>query len=579
MLNFINKLKIRQKMFIIISFFIIGFIIFGAYALYSISKAKVNGEMYDKIVQGKDLVADILPPPEYIIEANLVTYQILNETDKNNIETLIKKSDDLEKDYNDRHEFWIKTLPEGDMKKYMTVDAYKYATEFFEIRDNEFFPAIKEGNKEKAESLLTGKMAEAYKNHRDNIDKVVTLANESNAEVEKQAAIFINKTIIILLIVAFCIALIVILISMIISKSITNPLSLVITNLEKISKGDFSGELNKNLKNRRDEIGDIINTIDLMKISLKNLIANITEESTNIKEVVYNVVKNMKNLDLDIEDVAAITEELSAGMEESLASAEEMLAASKEIETFVDTIAKGAKDGAIEAGEINNRAENIKQSVNDSQQKANVVIIEVIKDVEKSIENSRVIEQIDILSETIMQITAQTNLLSLNASIEAARAGDAGKGFSVVAEEIRKLAEESKNTVVEIQNISSKVTESVNDLTNNSQKLIKFVENDVVEDYKSMLDVADRYSDDARFVDSLVTKFSSTSEELLTSVHDVIMAIDNVSKTSSQGAEGTVNVAQKVNNITVQANDVIVQTNKLDESAKNLKDGTSRFTI
>jgi len=201
-------------------------------------------------------------------------------------------------------------------------------------------------------------------------------------------------------------------------------------------------------------------------------------------------------------------------MEESLASAEEMLAASKEIETFIDTIVQGAKEGSREAREINSRAENIKKSVNKSEQKANLVIIEVINDVEKSIENSSVIEQIKILSETIMQITSQTNLLALNASIEAARAGEAGKGFSVVAEEIRKLAEESKVTVVEIQNISYKVTESVTDLSNNSQKLIKFVENDVVEDYKSMLDVADRYSDDAKFVDSLVTKFSLTSEEL-----------------------------------------------------------------
>ncbi len=566
-------------MLIIISFFIIGFIIFGAYALYSFSKVKVNGEMYNNIIQGKDLVADILPPPEYIIESDLLTYQILNETDKNNVETLIKKSEDLETEYNTRHEVWVKTLPEGDMKKYMTVDGYKYAVEFFNVRDKEFFPAIRAGNREKAESLVNGKLLEAYKNHRENIDKVVTLANESNTKIENQASSIINNTIVILIVVALVIAFIVIVISIIISKTITNPLILAVSSLDDIASGDFSKELPQNMKKRKDEIGDIIRAIDLMKASLKNLISRLTGECVNINEIAENVLKNINGLDMDIEDVAALAEELSAGMEESLASTEEMSSSSKEIEVFVDNIAQEAATGLRQAKEISNRAENVKISINKSQNKAQGIINEVIKDVEKSIENSKVIEKIKMLSQTIMQITSQTNLLALNASIEASRAGEAGRGFSVVAEEIRKLAEESQNTVVEIQNVTQIITESVNDLSTNSQKLIVFVEEEVTADYTGMLKVADRYSDDGKFIDSLATKFSTITKELLSTIHEVIVAIDNVAKTSSDGAEGTINVAQKVNDVTVKSNEVIIQTNKLDEILKNLKEVTTVFKI
>lgn len=579
MFNIVNKLKIRYKILVIINFFIIGFVIFGAYSLYSISKVKVNGEMYNEIVKGKDLVADILPPPEYIIESNLIAYQILNENDKNNIENLIKTSEQLEKDYNDRHEFWIETLPEGEMKKYMTVDAYNYAVEFFKIRDNEFFPAVRDGNKEKAESLLTGKLADAYRNHRSYIDKVVNLANDNNNAVETQANTFIDKAVIILIGVALVIGFIVILLSIIVSKTITTPLVSIIDNLNFISKGDFSSELPKHLLGRKDELGDIVVAIDKMKFSLKNLVGEVKHECENIEEIVTNVVGNIQNLDSFIDDVASVTEELSAGMEESLASTEEMFVASKEIEVFVHNITQESKIGLNEANEINSRAEKIKISVTESEDKARLIIREVIKDVEKSIENSKVIEKVKMLTETIMQITSQTNMLALNASIEASRAGDLGKGFAVVAEEIRKLAEQSKMTVVEIQNTTKTITKAVDDLSFNSKKLIKFVEKDVVKDYKSMIDLSDNYNKDAKFLDTLVSKFSYTSEELLSTIKEVAISVDNVAKASSEGAEGTINVAQKINDITSKSNEVMNQTEKLEIILKKLRKGTNMFKV
>ena len=201
------------------------------------------------------------------------------------------------------------------------------------------------------------------------------------------------------------------------------------------------------------------------------------------------------------------------------------------------------------------------------------------EELEKAIENSKIVEQINVLSESIMQITEQTNLLALNAAIEAARAGEAGKGFSVVAEEIRKLAEQSKDTVIEIQNITAKVTESVTELSSSSNKLLQFVSTDVHNDYKTMLDVADKYSDDANFVENLVTEFSSTSEELLASIQDVLKTIDEVAQAATDGAGGTTDIAQRITDITSKSNDVLELTKKSQDSSEKLKQEILRFKI
>lgn len=364
-----------------------------------------------------------------------------------------------------------------------------------------------------------------------------------------------------------------------ISKSIAKPLKLAVDHLNQVSKGDFSRQVPEAFKSRKDEAGDIAKGIDLMQRELVVLINKVSKETNEIESVVDSVKSSVTLLDNSIETVSATTEELSASMEETAASSEEMAATSQEIERAVYSIAEKSQKGAMEASNISKRAEETKENITASQKKAYEIFIGTKKQLEEAISNSKVVEQINVLSESIMQITSQTNLLALNAAIEAARAGEAGKGFSVVADEIRKLAEQSKETVIEIQGVTKKVTDAVSHLNLSSKQLLDFMSTDVDKDYNSMLDVAEKYSQDAKFVDNLVTDFSSTSEELLASIQDILRTIDNVAEAASEGASGTTDIAQRVSDVSDKSNDVLNQVLKSKESADKLKEEMAKFIL
>lgn len=364
-----------------------------------------------------------------------------------------------------------------------------------------------------------------------------------------------------------------------VSRSISNPLGLAVGHLETLATGNFSIELPKVLKGRKDEIGKISNSISQMQEELRNLISEIGLEAKNVRSVVDSVSEDVNILNTNMEEVSSSTQQLSAGMEETAASSEEMNATSSEIEKSIQSIAQRAQEGAEEASSIKNRAESIKLNFTESRKKNEDTFSRTKADLEKAIEDSKIVAQINVLSKSIIEITSQTNLLALNAAIEAARAGESGKGFAVVAEEIRKLAEQSKDTIGEIQSLTQKVIQAVSTLSGSSSHLLEFMSNDVDNDYKTMLNVADKYSKDAGFVDTLVTDFSVTSEELLASIQNVLKIIEQVTLSSNEGAEGTSNIASKVTDAAEKANDIMKEIEKSKESSENLKHHILKFKI
>jgi methyl-accepting chemotaxis protein len=277
--------------------------------------------------------------------------------------------------------------------------------------------------------------------------------------------------------------------------------------------------------------------------------------------------------------ISASTEELSASMEETSASTEEVDASTHVIDTLIEEVVEQANSGMDFTDKLRTRASRIKSSSEEAKDKA-VNLYQNSKEVlSVSIEKSKEVEKINLLTGSILEIADQTNLLALNAAIEAARAGEAGKGFSVVAEEIRKLASTSQNSANEIQSVTQGVIKSVSDLAENASALIDFIESNVLEDYESLTKIGDRYDRDANNLSEIFNQLVQTTKDMRASVTSVNETISNITVTISDSAKGVSDVASHVNDIMRVSEKVTKEIDIVKVNSKTLKDYVGEFKI
>ena len=358
---------------------------------------------------------------------------------------------------------------------------------------------------------------------------------------------------------------------------IVKAIKQIVKAMKEIADGNLNYEFNK--INRNDELGILGESIETMQYSLRNIIKAIIKETDKVNEAV--VVSNSSILELNenLENVTDKIEELSGGVVGTAASTQELNSISTEIEFSIETIADKAQQGAVSADEISKKAIALKDSSITHQREADETRIKIKNTMDEALVRIKEIEKIKVLTDGILQISSQTNLLALNAAIESARAGEAGKGFSVVADQIRKLAENSQITANEIQGTVDTIFKNVNDLTEVSREALEYIETKVVDSYKDSVIVGENYDKDAIYVNSLVTDLSATSEELLASMKTVTELINDISRTSNEGAEGTGDIVDKVLKIRERATDVRIQTDSVKQSSEQLKNLISKFNI
>ncbi|MEX2092980.1 MAG: PAS domain-containing methyl-accepting chemotaxis protein [Pirellulales bacterium] len=245
-MKWFKNVGFKGKLMCLLAAYAVGILIFGMVAYCTINKVKVNGPIYGQIVEGKDLIADVLPPPEYIIESYLTAFKLAEQTDAEAISRLDEKLKTLKNEYDTRHEFWVATLADGPLKEALVDRSYQPAEAFYETYESKFLPAVQAGNSAKAKELLAGPLTRQYDAHRAAIDDVVKMANKQNAAIEASAAFTISRSVWMLAGITACSLVLFIALGERLARSIDKYVACSTSELAAIGKSQAVIEFNLN---------------------------------------------------------------------------------------------------------------------------------------------------------------------------------------------------------------------------------------------------------------------------------------------------------------------------------------------
>ena len=344
----------------------------------------------------------------------------------------------------------------------------------------------------------------------------------------------------------------------------------------RCNKGDITKRIHVG---SRDEVGRLAIAINDLVAQMQIIIRVITEGCGQMEEKQADIISNVEKVNATADHTMRNLGVMSRGMQLVTGAIEGVQQDTGVLDHTVENMLEVAQNGRNYAADIKEKAGKMKVTAVESKQEATLVMKEIDTAMTESIANSRQIHKITELTEEILGIAGTTNLLALNASIEAARAGEAGRGFAVVAEEIRKLADSSRESANNIQEISNRVVESVEELSENATRLLEFMNTRVMKDYDALEDTGSNYHEAADHVDEMMNEFGQKIDELLSVLQNVNTANTQMEATVGDSTEKLSVVEKNNQGLQQEMKDISYAVEELAASAGQLKESIRCFTV
>lgn len=335
----------------------------------------------------------------------------------------------------------------------------------------------------------------------------------------------------------------------------------------------------KNCTAEKKEVREISYLIEELENRVVSTIQKTQQEAGLIRDMISETDSHVSDMNGSIMEISAVMEETGASVTTQTASISEIDANCQDVARAMDELSRNTQTITERANEIIIRVEQMVPELLDDKKNAIDITIDSKRSLEDAIEETKEIGKIVEVSEAISAIAEQTNLLALNASIEAARAGEAGKGFAVVAEEIKKLSTTTGNEIEKVNGLVEKVMESMNKLSDASNKIISFLDEIVLKDYDKLEMLAGSYKKDADYYVEVSNVLGTHIENLSASIVNINQIIDtiDVSQKELDGAVQSVN--DNLQMITSASENVSAETKDVMKSVTSLQETVGQFNL
>lgn len=571
-----GKKKLSTKL-ILIPVFIVGFVSVISSGLSLKNLSKVNdaaSQIVDTSMVGTEMLNDI----------EMETVNIHTLALSHIISTDLSSMIDIVSEVRN-HEDKLKQLLD-DYNPYVTLETKRS----YKIICDNYTSLVKECGNVMAYSAA-GKNEEAYKTangsiakYTKNIEKAISSMREHVNSVTQEERKSLESTyhasvvtctftiaisIIALLFVVFAVVTMVIKPLLRTQKEING----IIVNIDN-KKGDLTQRVTPINNAEVDAVGKGIN---VFMTKLQAIFKAVVTNSARMERVVDDVRQSVQTSNSSVSDLSALTEELSATMQDISENASVINTNTDNVAKEVELIAEKTDELTGYTKDMKAHAQSMESVARTNMESTDRKVSEILEVLQKAIEDSNSVKQVNSLTNDILNIASQTNLLALNASIEAARAGEAGRGFAVVASEISQLAAASQEAANNIQRINAVVTNSVNNLSDNANGLVSYINDSILPEFERFVESGVEYNDKASFIEGTMTDFKEKTDSLKQSMLEISSSINTISHAINEGVNGVVSAADSTQLIVEDMDNISHKMDENYEIADSLKKETSIF--
>jgi methyl-accepting chemotaxis protein len=523
-------LRIQSKLSWLVGLFLASFLVFGVVAYQTLSELRVNGELDQRIALRDELLAETSPPRISLLDAYMKVHILEDEENPARAARLITELQQREADFESQFEVWRGKLEDGPLKAALTRTVPP-ARAFYRSMNQEFIPAVKRSDMAELTRVARA-LQTSFDANQTALEEVVRIAQQEDHTQRQEADQILKNRTSLLLGIGVLMLVLTLIVGVAIARSIALPLGAVVERAQSISAGDLRQPAL--VVPSRDETGRLAAVFNEM-------VERLSAMARQTRDITRSLNASAAQILAATQQQAASTAEQSAAIHETTATMEEISHSGAQISEKARQVAAAGEAASVASNSGLEAVRGVRASMQSIHEQAGAVA-------ENIVDLSARTQAVGEIIASVNEIAEQSNLLALNAAIEAAAAGEHGRSFSVVAAEMKNLAEQSKQATRQVRNILGEIQKGINTSVMLTEEAVKRVETGGQQVSVAEQTIQEMAQNIVQSIQAFQQIVAATNQQQI-GFDQVTRAIQNIRDASEQSAAGTGQLEHAASNL------------------------------